>query len=364
MRVGILTFINTVNFGASLQAVALQNVIRSFGYQSDIIQYTNKDIEDKEKGKSRKSIKAFIKSIRMGSVLKRKRISFDKYEQKAITKGVVLTDNTKAEVEHMYDCFVTGSDQVWNMNITHGDWTYFLDFISNDERKISYAPSFGNVAFPKDYYPKAKELLLRIPHLSVREYAGKKTIEEIAGIEAAVVVDPTLLLDKKQWLSDVRYVPPLDHYILVYFPHNKRKVFDFVQSLRKHTGLPVVYLSISPKPQRGVKTIYDASPEEFMSWIEHADYVVTGSFHGTAFSLNFEKQFFYEPSGTNSRIESITSLTGTQDRSIENSKVFESDIDYSIVNEKLKAARKSSISWLREALKEVEDYGKTACADK
>ena len=148
----------------------------------------------------------------------------------------------------------------------------------------------------------------------------------------------------------MKFKPPIDHYILVYFPHDKEKVYAFLKELQKKTKLPVVYISISPKIWIGVKTIYGASPDEFLGWINNADYVVTGSFHGTAFSLNLEKQFFYEPSGVGSRIDNLVTITGTKMRSIDNNDVLNTEIDYKEVTPVIQLERDRSIRWLLEAL--------------
>lgn len=350
MKVGIVTFINTINFGASLQAFALQEVIESFGIQAELIQYVNKDIEDAEKNKGKISLKRLVKTLVAGKGFNRKVMVFKEYEKKHIHKGETLTDESKSAVNQNYDYFVTGSDQVWNTKLTHVDWTYFLDFVQDDSKKISYAPSFGNVPFPKEYYDKAAEHLKQIYALSVREESGAELIHQITGKHAEVVLDPTLLLDKLEWVQRCEFTPPCVHYILVYFPHDKKKTFAFVNKLKKQTKLPVIYLSISPRVQMGVKTIYDASPDQFLGWILHADYIVTGSFHGTAFSLNLEKQFFYEPSGKGSRIDNLVNLTGTAERSIDNIDALKSRIDYDIVREKLDAERVKSKAWLKSAL--------------
>lgn len=352
MRVGILTFTHTINFGASLQAYALQETIRSFGADAEIIEYTNKEIERKEKnlGFKKLSVKGLVREFIMGPGLRKKTKAFDDYESTHINSGKLLNNTSFNEVNSYYDLFITGSDQVWNMSIINEDWHYFLDFVTDNNKIVSYAPSFGNVPFPRQYYTKAAELLMRFRALSVREVYGKKLIHEICGRESQVVLDPTLLLDKVEWQERISFVPTMKNYILVYFPHNKKRVFDFVKRLKQKTGLPVVYLSISPKIQLGTKTIYDASPDEFLGWILHADYVVTGSFHGTAFSLNFGKQFYYEPSGEGSRIDNIVKLCGAEDRSIETSDL-DSIIDYGIVQKKLGVLRKESKSWLIEALK-------------
>ena len=350
MKVGIITFIKTINFGASLQAFALQEVIESFGMRAEVVQYVNKDIENAEKNRGSKSLKSLVKSMVVGSGFSRKMIGFEEYEKKHIHKGEALTAESKSAVDQNYDYFVTGSDQVWNTKLTHADWTYFLDFVQDNSKKISYAPSFGNIPFPKEHYEKAAEYLKQINALSVRETSGAELIHQITGKQAEIVLDPTLLLDKSEWIQRCDFTPPYAHYILVYFPHNKKKTFAFVNKLKKQTKLPVVYLSISPRIQMGVKTIYDAAPDQFLGWILHADYVVTGSFHGTAFSLNLEKQFFYEPSGKGSRIDNLVQLTGTANRSIDNTDVIKSRIDYEIVRKKLDKERAKSKAWLKNAL--------------
>lgn len=355
MKIGILTFINTLNYGAVLQAYALQEKIKSFGYESEIIQYTNETIQNKEKVNSLKAMfrpQTLLKKLVMGSALKRKEKAFKEYEKKHIVSGYSFDESNTAEINNHYDKFVTGSDQVWNMDITHNDWHFYLDFVTSSAKKLSYAPSFGNVEFPAECKTKAADLLSDFSRLSVREASGQKLIKELTGKEATVVVDPTLLLTKEEWESKINFIPTMEHYILVYFPHNKKLVFDFVEKLKAKTGLPVVYLSISPRRQGGTHTIYDASPDEFLGWIKNADYVVTGSFHGTAFSLNLEKQFFYEPlskNGVEGRIDNIVRLTGTQDRCISNVDL-DSTIDYNLVRKKLDKIRDDSAKWLQNSL--------------
>ncbi|MEE1056449.1 MAG: polysaccharide pyruvyl transferase family protein [Acutalibacteraceae bacterium] len=355
MKIGILTFVNTLNYGAVLQAYALQEKIKDFGCEAEIIQYTNEAILNKEKGNSLKSMinpKKLFRKLIMGSGMKRKEKAFNQYEKEYIISGDNFDGNNIIEINKNYDKFITGSDQVWNMYITENDWHFYLDFVDSSDKKISYAPSFGNVEFPVECKEKAGILLNDFSKLSVREASGQKLIKELTGREATIVVDPTLLLTKQEWESKIKFTPKLKHYILVYFPHNKQLVFDFVEKLKLKTGLPVVYLSISPRKQKGTQTIYDTSPDEFLGWIKNADYVVTGSFHGTAFSINFEKQFFYEPlsqNGVEGRIDNIVRITGTQNRCIVDAK-FDDIIDYSSVRIKLEKLRNESTIWLRNSL--------------
>lgn len=351
MRTGILTFINTVNYGALLQAYALQEIVKSFGGDVEIIRYQNQFIRNKELNTGKKITPRYIyKKLIMGRGIKQKYIHFKEFENKYINYSEHYNAANIHEAADKYDFFITGSDQVWNMDITHNDWNYFLSFVNNDKTLISYAPSFGNVKFPKDKTDLAVQYLKRFNYLSVREAAGRQFIKLISNLDAEVVVDPTLLLSKSEWESKIEFKPKEKHYILVYFPHNKALVFDFVKKLSKKTGCKIIYLSISPRVQFGIKTIYDASPDEFLGWIKHADYVVTGSFHGTAFSINLEKQFFYEPSGEGSRIDNLVTICGLKDRSILNNEAIDKEIDYADAKKRLNAERIKSLEWLKESL--------------
>lgn len=349
MRIGIITFINTLNYGASLQAYALQEVLKKLGNDAEIVQYVNHYIEEKEKNSKHTNLKSIYKRLIMGRGLKQKEKAFRNFENNNLKFGMQLKNDTIQDVNNNYDLFITGSDQVWNMRITEKDWTYFLDFVDDNNKKISYAPSFGNDIFPDSEKEQAGRYLKQFKAISIREESGKKLIKEISNRNAEVVLDPTLLMNKEDWESKIKFKPDLQHYILVYFPHNKKIMFEFVNKLKQKTGLPVVYLSISPKIQTGVKTIYDASPDEFLGWINNADYVITGSFHGTAFSINMNKQFFYETSNESSRIGNLAKLVGVEDRIITNNNL-EQKIDYSIVNKKLQEERKKSLNWLKKAI--------------
>lgn len=352
MKIGIITFINTINFGASLQAYALQEKINQLGYEAEIIQYTNKVIEEKEKNSGKiKNINSLMKKIVMGKGIKEKVKAFKEFEFQNMKFGLQLTDeNSISDLNNYYDYFITGSDQVWNMAITHEDWKYFLNFVNDDNKKISYAASFGNNIFPEEDKKIAGNELRKFKSISVREQSGRKLIKDISDKNATVVLDPTLLLNKSEWEEKIKFKPKLEHYILLYFPQNKKKMFKFAKKLSKRTGYPIVYLSISPRIFWGTKTIYNASPDEFLGWMKNADYVITGSFHGTAYSLNLQKEFFYEPSGAGSRIDNIVKITGTESRSIENENVMGENINYKDVEEKLNSEREKSIEFLKKSL--------------
>ena len=349
MKIGILTFINTINYGALFQAYALEYSLNKMGHKAEIIHYVNKFIENKENNNNKLSPKWLIRKLIIGDNFKRKAEKFRCFESSYMSRGDNLNDKSINNINQYYDRFITGSDQVWNLKLTNGDLHYFLDFVKDRGKKISYAPSFGNVPFVDKYKNRVNYLLAEFSALSVREASGASIIKTIIDRDVQIVVDPTLLLSKLDWAKLIIDKPSINHYILVYFPNNKKQVFSFVNKLSKKTGCKIVYLSISPRIYFGVDTIYDASPQDWLSWIYYADYVVTGSFHGTAFSLNFEKQFFYEPSGEGSRIDNIVSLTGTKDRDLTKTDIYDV-IDYNKVRTVLDFARKQSFCWLKNAI--------------
>ena len=357
MRVGILTFVGTLNYGAILQAYALQETVIGFGHKCELIQYINKDIASKENNtikslKPKTFMRVLLKNIFIRDGFKKKKQAFKTFEDINIHYSKPVDEFSIKQLNLDYDLFIAGSDQIWNLSLIKNDWTYFLNFADEDKYKIAYAPSFGNNAFPMEYSETVSSLIKNINKLSVRENSGKLLVEKIFERNVDVVCDPTFLLTESQWFKRVKYKPILEHYILVYFPHDKKNVFSFVNKLKKKTGLPVVYISISPKVQFGTKTIYDASPEEFLGWIFYADYIVTGSFHGTAFSLIFKKQFYHEYTGEGSRIDSLIKMCGIKNRCINEDFANENEIDYDKVSIKIDMFRNDSLKWLMSAFQE------------
>jgi len=349
MKIGILTFIKTINYGALFQAFALQYVLERLGYKTELLQYENQHIAKKEMNKNLFSAKYLIRKIIIGRGFEKKRRKFDFFEKKYIHIGAPVERGEFENKKGEYDVIVVGSDQVWNIDLTHYDLTFFLKGFVNIKRRIAYAPSFGNNLSASSLNDDILALLRKFNAISVREQScaeilGAKMVEK-----PKVVLDPTLLMTKKEWSEYISFKPPYDHYILVYFPNNKKRVFEFAKKLSKKKNCQIVYLSISPRIQWGVDTIYDASPEEWLGWLYYADYVIVGSFHGTAFSLNFEKQFFYENAGPGSRIDNLVTLTNTKNRNLDFCNIDEI-IDYDFVRKNLDVLRMDSLTWLRNAV--------------
>ena len=362
MKIGIMTFINTTNFGASLQAYALQEAVDACGHRAEIIRYTSPAIERQEKNTGKPSVKRMAKQLMVGGEMQKKAAAFRAFEQAHFRYGMELTDENTDAVSDAYDAFLAGSDQVWNAGMTRGDWRFFLDFVRDKNKRLSYAPSFGDKPMPEAYSEKLGKLLRGFGALSVREASGAERIAALSGRSAEVVLDPTLLLTKEQWEERVSFKPDHAPYILVYLPRNKKAVFSFAEKLKQKTGLPVVYLSISPRPQSGVETIVSASPEEFVGWIRHASYVITASFHGASFALNLEKQVFFDTLKEGGRVDNLVGICGLRDRMIGVDGVMEREIDYTEPRKCLGTVRERSLAWLKNTLAAAErgDFADTA----
>ncbi len=349
MNIGILTFVDTINYGALFQAYALENALNDMGHEAYLIQYKNEAIEKREKSTNIFSVKGILNRIVIGDKFKKKENKFKDFDEKYARQTEECDAESIAGVCQCFDKIIVGSDQVWNLSLTDNDMHYFLDFILDDNKKISYAPSFGEGSVPQDLTEQIGGWLKKFHAISVREESGASIIASLSGKEATVVVDPTLLLPKEKWVNFIDKRIYNEPYILVYLPHKKNVCFSFAKKLKALTGLKIIYLSISPRIITGVKTIYDASPQEWLTWIYYAEYVITGSFHGMAFSLNFEKQFFFESQGETSRVDNLARLTYTTDRNLQTVDIY-SKINYEHVSNILSQYREASLSWLKNAI--------------
>ncbi|MDY3959686.1 polysaccharide pyruvyl transferase family protein [Romboutsia timonensis] len=368
MKVGTLTYHDTRNYGAVLQAYALQRTIENLGVDCEIIDYKSEYLNQVYKIKSFndiKSIKEFIKWILTITHDKKSKLKFDKFNE---TKQKFSIDSyTKeniSEVNNIYDCFFVGSDQVWNLNLNDIDTTYFLDFVSDNDKKFSYAASFGYKSVPNNYLDITTKNLNLFKKIAVREEQGKHIIENMLGKTAQVVLDPTLLLEKESWSKIEENINTLNKdYILVYSVAATPSLFEFAKKLSKEKNCEIIYINRSYINKLGMKNIRSASPEEFLGYISGAKYIVTSSFHGVAFALNYKKEFFYEldtkPQNNNSRLESIIDIVGLKDREIingTNNKVDE-NIDYNKVDSILKEERSKSINYLNDIIKSIKKVG-------
>jgi hypothetical protein len=375
MKAGIITFHYAHHYGAQLQAYALMRAIELLGMECEIINYVRKDnIEGSrlfKKGLSVGSILSNANTLLNYGKLKKRHDRYDMFVQKEMK----LSERFYGSYEELcadqpeYDAYVCGSDQIWNPLI-FGEKTYdpaFFAEFAKSGRRVAYAPSFGISSIPEDKKELLKEYIEKFDHLSVREKQGEKILKEVTGRDSITVLDPTLLLTMDEW-STVTAPPDIrEPYILCYFITDARKYAGYVQAVYDKYHLPVVSLCGSRRvvPQTRYKVL-DAGPREFLGLFAGASAVLTDSFHGTVFSLNFNKEFFcFESSANsekavNSRLHNILDKVGLLSRLFSaagDTERFSSfisgsaaGIDYTQVGRILAQERSISLKYLKDSL--------------
>lgn len=365
MKVGIYTFHAGTNYGAMLQAYATQRVINSFnGVEAEVVNlYMNNDVARNvyiEKVHSLKDLAKDIYAIINPQVWK-KCANFRKFhDAMSLSKRYGSKDEIYANPP-IYDVHVAGSDQIWNLESGFHEKNYFfLDFLKGNEMRISYAPSFGNPNIPITLYPKLKQLLSKFSAISTREKGGVELIKKATGLDAALVLDPTLLLTGAQWKSIISDEPIIKGaYIAFYGFATSDDIEKIYKSLRRALNIPIVAMSVSTFiPYKVDRFVQSAGPAEFLNIIYHAKYVLTGSFHGLAFAVNFRKDFVVIRQGKRmARMESLLDIMGLKERIVATEEELmnllgkSTHVDYSNGMAQVERMRIRSIDWLQKALK-------------
>lgn len=364
LKIGVMTWFRYENYGTALQAVALQEVLRSMGCRPFLIDYRPRSKKDRFEPLTLAALidKAAGKVKRMFQGQARPYSSDQRSAlfSSFITKHCEITApaNSYPELKLLaseLDGCVCGSDQVWSPNCF--DENYYLPFVEGAKR-ISYAPSFGasSIADP-EIARRVKLLVANFKALSVRETTGADIIEQLTGMRSQVVVDPTLLLDKAKWNQLASEGGESKRkYILCYFLGDPDRYEHSALECSKALGLPLVSIPTVFGQNHSAK--YEVGPEEFLRLFMDASYVLTDSFHGTVFSVNFGIPFSVykrfsdsDPRSQNSRITSFLKLTSLEERLVPADCLeFSSACDFTEANERLEKMRTSSILYLRDAL--------------
>lgn len=354
MKVGIVTFHRAVNYGAVLQTYALQQTLQKMQIENDVIDYRSKCIE-----KLYCIWKPLLSNLRTLQIYPRtlKKIRFGKFINKHIIMSRSISSSQELkELNMQYDFFITGSDQVWCEKCARSDQTYFLNF-ADPRKKRSYAASIGKDTLSESMEKEYKKLLYDYNVVSVREQSAAQIVKKIEDdIVTYVNIDPTLLLDDSEW-KKIAVVPPIKtKYILMYTVLGQYYLFDFARKLSKKTGLPIIYLNEEMMHKYNeFKYKTAVSPEEFVGYFLNAEYVVTNSFHGTAFSIINHKNFFVEIDAVgrkNTRAEELLAKLGIKGREIKDIKDnYDAEIEWEKIEEKLERERKKSKEYLESVLR-------------
>jgi hypothetical protein len=354
-KVGILTFHCANNYGAVLQTYALQTVISSIGnIQINVIDYRPIAITSGYKLFSLHSFLHSSRKVRYCVVsmynLSNKFLRTKRFEK--TRKDLIILD--KYANYSAYDVLFCGSDQIWNPKITKGFDSYFFGFLPGFKGiTASYAASLGLKTLSEEQKYELKKFLMNFEFLSVREKAMVPLLEPLVSIPVSVCLDPVLLLEKEQWVSIIKK-PKINKYILIYRMVPDEQIIKDAYALASTTGCIVIEISYGKRIMQHVKhkVITTAGPSNFLGLFYHAEYVLTNSFHGTSFSILFNKQFCsYHLDIGSDRITDLLKQLKIYDRYVINSKdVILERIDWKLVNESLASLRKESLAYIQTVL--------------
>lgn len=377
MKVCILTYRLHSNFGFLMQAYALQQVLRTLGHDPYTVDIRVKPLSTYDK------IKQIIKYVLLHIsrmigysslpwITTEEQTYVDQYTWRFIKEHLQLTPainsikDLKRLVGSQYDFYLVGSDQVWRKEYCPDICSYFFDFVADNKKRASYAASFGvsTINYPPQLIKKSKKLLEKFTAISVREADGVRICRELFGVSAIHVLDPTLLLDKEKYEELITperdaQIPSLP-FVLAYILDNTSEKLRFIETFSQQQHLQVLYIKPKEISEIGIHRIEECVYPPVSLWLrtfQKANFVITDSFHGTVFSIIFQKQFIVldNPRRGSSRMKSLLN-----DFSLENRLLFPdtknemnlAPINYKNVNDILSAKRKESIDFLKNILNE------------
>ena len=343
MRVGILTFPNSPSYGASLQMRGLYRCLESLGHNVEIINYKNIYMASKKHFRTKSG--GVIKKIAISLLDAPTKYKFQRFEKKLdfYPKTILCEKDNLKGIAERYDYLICGSDQVWNPNITNEDMNYFFSFCEDNSKKISYAASFGVTELSEAFASKVREELQKFNYISVREEQGREIVVGLLDKECTVVLDPTMLLSQSEWKSCEKKNSKLpDKYIAKFIFNYDEAVERSIDELKRKTGLPLITVGGSL-----ITKIKDRSftgplaPDEWLYVLDHAEYVVTDSFHGAAFSIIFHKKLFVSlASATNSRLKNLLHTFNLDNRVISINPSLD-EIDYNSVQMRMEEKKEA-----------------------
>ena len=372
MKIGILTFHRTSNYGTVLQAQATVIALQQMGLNAEIIdyrpEYNEKTLRVRKLSQARTiktALSVLLNRFIYGKQIGKRLQNFQEYiDTLKVSRQAVYTEKDVCEITQDYDIILSGSDQLWNERITGEDMTYFFPF--EHPYKISYASSFGVSEISENRKKEIEPLLSSFRYLSVREKTAQTMLEQFlqqSKGEVACVIDPTLLVNKRIWRDQASnsFTPPKGGYILTYYMIETPILRAITDELRKKTGLPVINLKPSKRQillHEGLNMMW-AGPREFLSCYAGAKYVVTNSFHGTAFAINFEVPMYVAPlpfsmaGEVNSRLIDILNRYGLKNRWIsemDDVKHLSNAFNLDMLRQKKEQQYEESIQYLKTAL--------------
>ena len=358
-NIGIITFHFAYNFGSNLQAYALKFLLENKGYNVKIINFIyEKDFKQYKLFRVNSYLKrprSFIIDILCYNRNKIRKNNFELFAKKYfnLTQKKYYNYKDMKELNNEFDIFICGSDQIWNLDCTQGvEPAYFLKFANKDKLKIAYAPSLAHVKFTKNYDADLKNAIKDLDYISVREESTLPLIQPLTEKKVNVVLDPTLLLDQKDYELIISQNENMSEYIFVYMLEYSVELVKYCNEFSSKKGIKVIYIANNKFSGIKGKNAFGIGPDKFLKYIKEAKYVITNSFHATVFSIIFNKKFVtFTTKRSSSRMVDLLDNLGIPERIYNENFNIDKDIDYDMVQKKLIDMRKTSLEYLSKALK-------------
>lgn len=368
MKVVTVTFHYSINYGAVLQCYALQRKIMNMGHDTEVLNYAIDELDRLQHifkiTPSKNIIKRMLSFIKQGIRYiihynkNKDQIQKEKKFKEFLKKNIKLTKKVKGINDannyiSKIPAVIIGSDQVWNPRITYGyDDIYYLKEYNG--RKISYAASLGeekeDSSITNEYY----DLISQFDYISVRENSGKLFLEKKIGNDIEVNIDPAFLLKKNDYCNIAKNIKEKD-YVLVYSVEENEKFIKIVNRMSNELNIDFIVLNKDSRYNKSIK-YYNAGVDDFLGLIKNAQYVLTNSFHGVAFSIIFEKKFWVYPhSKRPERVANLLTKLEISNRIINENfcvKDMTGNLNYKEINKKIEQEVNKSEKYLKRALGE------------
>ena len=380
-RIGILTFHGADNFGCVLQCMGLQNAVKNLypDTEVEIINYVMPNLLEKQLLMSRNqyedikkkfgtktAIKRFLENMRTLKGRMARIRKFDAFRERELNlSGPAFSAEDKFTELH-YDICIVGSDQVWNWGLVKNkESIFFLKGMSAGTGKISYAASTGHTRFSEPEVVWFQEHINDMDAISIREKSALAAMQEITGKKVSVCLDPTMLHTAEYWRSFEKKPRNMGDkkYVFMYglgynfCKEQEMEACRLARQIAEKEGLEVIHSYYGAYRKRfddSAKHCYYQGPHEFLWLVDHAEYVINCSYHGTVFSVIFGKPFYtYATGGNSARMVDLVETLGIEDRYVEHALGVDQvnwNIDWQKVNANWDRERNRSLEYLREAV--------------
>ena len=358
MKIGILTYHRTLNYGACLQAVATRVALQKMGHEAYYVDYWPKYHSEQYKAFSigrffslglRSRLYYLVESIKW---YKYRKTIIDNYE--LFFKEYIYPYCKPVDEE--FDCIIYGSDQIWRKQDALKGYNpvYFAENDLKAKKHIAYSASMGILPQKEKDRLKIKDLVQNFNSIAVRERNLKELLASLGIEDVKLTIDPTLLLSSCEWNN---VIPTTEEnnakYVLIYGISSVAFNLDYINEFAKAHNCQIKVLSGTASSLDTDELITTANPSKFISLIRNAEYIFTSSFHGLAFSIIYHKEFFASYSTNSNRAETLLESAGISGRLLPPSSIIPNDIkkiDYSSVDLNLSKLREASLNYLKDAI--------------